>query len=183
MKDWKINWHWVLIGLGAGIIVLDLLFYLLVLGPARRAYASGKSEQGDVVKAVTEKQAAVKKLESVQAHLQGAAGGEALQFDQHLWTSSDGFSSILEFLSDITNRTAVQRGRVMFKSSSYQALGLMEVRMDVPLEGTYPDVVRFINSIERSDKLLIIDSVVLLTGQGSSALLRLSLSLTTYMKI
>ncbi len=176
------NLHWIVIAAGGGLLLLDLLFYFVFLTPLQNAYASRVSEREQVVDSLQQKRAAVNKLTAIQAHLRDSSGNEAKRFENHLWNVDDGFSSLIQMFSDLSHRTAVEKGRVTFKSANQPVMGFMQVQADVPVQGTYPDLVKFINALERSDKLLIIDSIALLTGQGNSGLLRLNLSLLTYFR-
>lgn len=49
------SFHWWLLGLGGGLLVLDVLFYFAVLAPTRRVYASRETEHQSVMKMLTEK--------------------------------------------------------------------------------------------------------------------------------
>lgn len=178
----KKTFHWVVIGVGGGLIVLNLLSYVAVLSPAKRAFSAGKSQDEEVSKTLAGKRADVATLEAIQSHLKNASGAESIRFEKHLWDAGDGFSSLIQFFTDAASRTGVQKGRTVFKSPSQAEAGLLEVKIDLPLEGTYTDVVRFINALERSDHLLIIETIALQTGQDNPALLKLNLALLTYLK-
>lgn len=178
----KKTFHWLLIGVGSAFILLDVLFYFAVLAPTRRAYATRVSEHETVLTSLQGKRAGLNRLESIQTHLRDANGNEAVRFVGHLWSTADGFSSLIQYFNDATNRTGVQKGRLTFRSSTRPGLGLMEVQLDVPLEGTYPDIVKFINVLQRFDKLLIVDAISLQPAQGNVGLLRLNLSMVTYLK-
>jgi Tfp pilus assembly protein PilO len=178
----KQTWHWALIAMGGGLIVLDILFYFAVLAPTMRSNDSRAAEHAEVVKTLATKRADVSKLDSIHSHLQNASGSEAARFEKYLWSSHDGFSSLMELFSDTARQYVVTKGRTDFKSSVNPDSKLLEVKIELPLEGTYSDLIRFINALERSNHLLIIDSVVLQTGQETGSLLRLNLSMTTYLK-
>jgi Tfp pilus assembly protein PilO len=178
----KMGFHWWLIGVGGGLIVLDLLFYLAVLAPIRRAYASRDTELQEIVKSLAEKNKDVTKLESIQAHLKNASGGEAARFRQYLWSVEDGFPALIQFLSDASKQVGVRKERTSFKTLNSPDPGLIEVGVGIPVEGTYTDIVKFINALERGDHLLIIDSISLQSNQENSGLIRLNLSMLTYMK-
>lgn len=178
----KKTFHWVLIGVGSAFILLDFLFYFAVLAPTRRSYAERVSEHQTVVMSLKQRRAGLNQLESIQTHLRNADGNEAVRFVGHLWNTADGFSSLIQYFNDTANQTAVQKGRLTFRSSSQPGLGLLEVHVDVPLEGAYPDIVKFINALQRSDKLLIVEAISLQPAQGNTGLLRLNLSMVTYLK-
>ncbi|MBZ5537136.1 MAG: type 4a pilus biogenesis protein PilO [Acidobacteriia bacterium] len=176
------SFHWWLLGAGGGLLVLDLLFYFTVLAPARRVYGSREAEHQNVVKTLTERKKDVARLEAIQAHLKNATGGESVRFQQYLWSVDDGFSALIQFLNDTTKQAGVRKDRTSFKSSEEAGSGLLEVQVGLPVEGTYTDIVKFINSLQRGNHVLIIDSIGLRSGQDNPNLVRLDLSMLTYMR-
>lgn len=171
-----------MIGLGIGLIVLDLLFYFSVLGPTKRAYTTRRTFYDDVKKTLAQKRIDVARLDDIRSHLNNASGNEAVRFDKYLWNTNDGFSSLIQFCSDTAGANGVLKGRTTFKTARQSESGLLEVKIELPLEGTYADVVKFINALERSDHLLIIDAIALQSGQDNPGLVRLNLSMLTYLK-
>ena len=169
-------------GIGGGLLLLDLVFYFVVVAPESRSYASRAAEHEKVLETLAAKRQDVAKLEGVKNHLQNAAGSEQKRFENHLWDTHDGFASLIQFLSESAQKNAIQKGRATYRAAPQEDSGLMEVRVELPLEGTYTDVVRFINTVERSEYLVIIDTITLQTGQDNSSLLRLNLSLLTYFR-
>ncbi|MGB7621633.1 MAG: hypothetical protein WBN92_04720 [Terriglobia bacterium] len=176
------GFHWWFVGVGGGLIVLDLLFYLTVLTPIRRVYASRETEHQGIVKNLAENKKDVAKLESIQAHLKNASGGESARFRQYLWSVDDGFPALIQFLSDTSRQVGVRKDRTSFKTSTEPISGLVEVVVGVPVEGSYTDIVKFINALEHGDHLLIVDSIGLQSNNDNSGLVRLNLSMLTYMR-
>ena len=174
--------HWWLIGIGGGLIILDLLFYFAVLAPTQQVGTNQRAGRGAVLNRLAEKKAALNKLGGIQSHLKDAKGTEVDRFSKYLWDASDGFSGLIQFLNDTANRHGIQKGRTSFKTANQQEAGLLEVRIDLPMEGTYTNVVQFINSLERCDRLLVIDGIVLQSGQDNPGAVRLTLSILTYVK-
>ncbi len=178
----KKKFHWWLIGVGGVLIVLDLLFFFGVLAPTRRIVTTRGMEHEKVVKALSEKRADVARLDAIQSHLSNASGREALHFQKFLWTADDGFAALIQSLGEAGKRAGVQKGRSDFKTSNSTESGLVEVQVGLPVEGTYTNIVKFINAIERADHVLIIDSIALQSGPDNPDLIRLHLSMFAYLK-
>lgn len=178
----KRTFHWWLIGAGSGLVVLDLLFYFAMLIPTRQAFTAQETQYQSVVKKVMEKRNEVARLDSIQTHLRDASGNEASRFQQYIWRADDGFSSLIQFLTDAATHAGVQKSRTTFKASNQAQSGLLEVQVAVPLEGAYADIVKFINAVERSNHLLIIDTIALQSGQDNPDGVRLNLSMLAYMR-
>ena len=52
--------------------------------------------------------------------------------------------------------------------------------MNVPLEGGYPALRRFLQAVEQSDKFLIVERVALAKGKEGGVMLQLNITLATY---
>jgi len=52
--------------------------------------------------------------------------------------------------------------------------------MDVPLEGNYSSLRKFLQAVEQSDKFLVVERVGLARGKAGGSLLSLNISLATY---
>lgn len=163
-------------------MVVELLFHFAIARPARSTFEKQEADRQEVTKRLKEKSAAVGTLDKIYSHLQTASKVEAAAFEKRLLKVDDGFSALIQLFSATASRIGVQKGRVNFKNIQKPDSGLLEVRIDLPVEGGYTDVVKFINALERSDQLLIIDSIALQSGFENPNLVRVSLSLVTYMK-
>jgi len=83
-------------------------------------------------------------------------------------------------LSDISNRAGIHTGGVTFKQRELEKRGVTEVEVTTAVEGEYPNLVRFINGLERSKNFYLLDSLTLASSAGGS--IRLNLQLRTYLR-
>jgi len=96
-----------------------------------------------------------------------------------LLRSSTGYSAIVSDLGKITTEAGLPPGGIGFKQTSAEQKGVIEVEVTAIVEGNYSSLVKFINGLERSKNLYLIDSMSLSSGQTGA---RLSLQMRTYFR-
>lgn len=101
-------------------------------------------------------------------------------FDNTLLLSSTGYSAIVADLGKITADAGLPPGGVTFKQKSVEQKGIVEVEVNAAVEGNYASLVKFINGLERSKNLYLIDSMSLDSGGERGP--RLSLLMRTYFR-
>jgi Tfp pilus assembly protein PilO len=97
-----------------------------------------------------------------------------------LLPSSTGYSAIVADLGKITAEASLPPGGVGFKQKPSNQKGIIEVEVGAYVEGDYSALVKFINGLERSKNLYLIDSMSLSSGHEHGV--RLSLLMRTYFR-
>ncbi|HUJ41115.1 MAG TPA: GspMb/PilO family protein [Candidatus Acidoferrales bacterium] len=97
-----------------------------------------------------------------------------------LLRSSTGYSAIVSDLGKVTAEAGLPPGAVAFKQKSADEKGIIEVEVTAVVEGNYASLVKFINGLERSRNLYLIDSLSLASSRETGA--RLSLAMRTYFR-
>jgi type IV pilus assembly protein PilO len=90
-------------------------------------------------------------------------------------------SEIAGQFGKLASQTGVKLGQVKYETKEVNDLGLAPVFIDANCEGDYPQLVRFINGLERDRTFFIINSVVLGDAQGGSV--KLQIKLETYLRM
>lgn len=85
------------------------------------------------------------------------------------------YSSIASRVGDLEVKSGVRLSRVQYTQGPPGA-DLTEISMDAGLSGSYPDVMRFINSLERDQTFFVIRAMQLAGQQGGTVNLRLRVS-------
>lgn len=101
-------------------------------------------------------------------------------FQQELRPSEGGYSAILADLGTIARDSGLQISASRFKQKAVEKHGVEEISVGLSMEGAYPSLVSFINSLERSNNFYVLDSLTLESTQGG--ILRLNLDLRTYFR-
>lgn len=98
----------------------------------------------------------------------------------NLLAASSGYSTIEADLGKITTAAGLPAGGVSFKQKATDKSGILQVEVNAIVEGDYSALIKFINGLERSKILYLIDSMSLSAGHEHGA--RLSLVMRTYFR-
>ncbi len=107
------------------------------------------------------------------------------EFESDLPPASKGSSAISQELNDFAADTHLLISDLRYHQKELTERNLDEVGIEATVAGDYNGIVRFINKLQRSKNVYIIDTLQLQTdstGQGPANLLRISLRLRTYFR-
>ncbi len=99
--------------------------------------------------------------------------------------ASSGYSTVTSELGAIAKTAGVQIESVAFKQKEISTRGLTEIFMEAAVSGEYTSVVRFVNGMQRSDRVYALEALALATqaqGQGPSNLIKVTMHLKTYFR-
>lgn len=106
-------------------------------------------------------------------------------FELKFPAASSGYSSVTAELGAIAKSAGVQVESLSFKQKEISTRGLTEISLDAAVSGDYTNVVRFVNGIQRSDRVYILDALALATqaqGQVPSNVIKVAMHLKTYFR-
>ena len=107
------------------------------------------------------------------------------EFEAGLPAASKGYSATSQELNDYARDTHLQVGDLRFHQKELTERNLDEVAIEATVAGDYNGIVRFINKLQRSKNVYIVDALQLESdpaGTGPGNLLRISLRLRTYFR-
>ncbi len=90
-------------------------------------------------------------------------------------------SEIAGQFGKLATETGVKLGQVKYETKEVNDVGLAPIYIDANCQGDYPQLVRFINALERDKTFFIINSVVLGDAQGGSV--KLQIKVETYLRM
>ncbi len=108
-----------------------------------------------------------------------AADKQIVEFYKKRFPSQD--SQIATDLGKIAAENGVAIEQAKYKERDAETVNLLPVDVDAELSGNYVQLAKFINSLERSDTLFIINSIEL--GGERNGPIRLHMRLETYLKV
>jgi len=85
----------------------------------------------------------------------------------------------------LARKAGVQIESVGFKPKEISSRGLTEIDVDADVSGDYAGVVRFVNGLQRSDRLYALDTLALANqaaNQGPANVIKVVLHLKTYFR-
>lgn len=126
----------------------------------------------------------IKSAQYIKDHMP-ATRKDCEKFEQSLPPESTGDSLITSELDEIAKKTGLQIVSRTYKHKEVQDRGMDEVNLDATVNGDYGSVVRFVNGLQRSQRLYIIDSLALASdtqNRAPSGSIRVELRLRTYFR-
>ncbi len=164
-----LSWHYV--GLAALIV--------LVVGLAIRLGFDWSDLSGSSVEELAGKQVRLKALNLQTAPLRGldqrvAESREQMQqfYDKRIPAN---YSSIATTIGDLEVKSGVRLTRVLYAQGARDG-DLTEISMDAGVSGAYPQIMHFVNGLERSQTFFVIRAMTLTGQQGGMVNLRLRFS-------
>jgi Tfp pilus assembly protein PilO len=107
------------------------------------------------------------------------------KFEKSLLPSNTGYSAVTEELSEIARKTGLQFSSKNFHQKDVASRKLTEVELEASISGDYASVVKFLNGLQRSQNVYVVDGLALSSEnqtQGPPNVLRLSLRMRTYFR-
>jgi Tfp pilus assembly protein PilO len=105
------------------------------------------------------------------------------RFEQSLPPASAGYSSVVGELGEIAKKAGVRIEGVSFHEKELENKPFSEVSLDASVEGSYTNVVRFLNELQRAKGFYIVNQLGLAAGsQAAAGKLRVNLHLQTYFR-
>jgi Tfp pilus assembly protein PilO len=164
-----LTWHY------AGLAVL----IVVVIGLAIRLGMDWAATDSNSTGELANKQVQLKALEIETAPLIGLDQRIAQSREQieafYAKRIPANYSSIAERIGDLEVQSGVRLSRVQYAQGAPGA-NLTEITMDAGISGEYPQIMRFVNSLERDQTFFVIRAMALTGQQGGMVNLRLRVS-------
>ncbi len=110
---------------------------------------------------------------------------ECDQFEQSFLPASTASSAVAADLGAIAKKAGLQIIAISFKQTDIAKRRLSEVAIDATVNGEYGSVVRFVNGLQRSNNLYVLDGLMLASetrNNGVSGAIRVSLHIRTFFR-
>lgn len=106
------------------------------------------------------------------------------RFERDLFPASTGYSSVDAELAEIAGKSGLRLEGLAFHTGELKGRPVSEVFMDALVTGSYANVVRFLNGIQRSENIYAVESLKLDMDQsrGGAGLVKVTLHLKTYFR-
>jgi len=164
-----LTWHWV------GLVVLALI----LSGLAVRFGLDWSTTHGSATDTLAADQVRLKALELQTAPLRGLdkrvaeSGAQMEKFYAKRIPAN--YSLIAIRIGDLAVQSGVRLTRVLYAQGA-QSGDLTEISMDAGISGEYPQIMKFVNGLERDQTFFVIRAMALTGQQGGQVNLRLRVS-------
>jgi Tfp pilus assembly protein PilO len=122
----------------------------------------------------------VKRAQGFRDRLPEVGREGKLFYDTELRPAARGYSGIVSDLNGIAKEAGLHTNGLSFTQKEVGNHGIMEIQITGTVEGAYPNLVSFINGLERSNSFYVLESLELASSSGSE--LRMNLRLRTYFR-
>lgn len=164
-----ITWHWV------GLVVLAVV----LSGLAIRFAMDWSATHGSATDTLASDQVHLKALELQTAPLRGLDQRVDMSREQmqKFYTKRipANYSLIASRIGDLEVKSGVRLSRLLYAQGA-QSGDLTEISMDAGISGQYPQIMRFVNGLERDQTFFVIRAMALTGQQGGQVNLRLRVS-------
>ena len=105
------------------------------------------------------------------------------RFERSLPAASSGYSALVSELGVTARASGVKIAGQTFRGKEVPARAFLQVDMEATVDGDYTSVVRFLNGLQKSDRLFIVNNLTLASSpQDAGGSLRVNLHLQTYFR-
>jgi hypothetical protein len=181
-------WRSVLPALLVLLAVVNVLVFALALKPV----GARAREQRDTLQRLQEDQqargAALARLREIISLLDAARTDDAAFYQEKFLPRNEGFSIIMEELDKVAKANNVNKGSVAYSLGEVPGRPeINQVEITTTVDGEYAHIVQFVNALERNRLFLLIDSIGVGAGGGTTPgqprTVKLSLRLAAFFRL
>lgn len=147
--------------------IINLLFFFILYWPARAEYYRLQESIGHLRSDIAARRQRIGTLERLNAQLSTLEQDRQRLFTGHFIPRDAGWSEILPKLNAMVQESHVENTSKGYSIDETPQYGLYSVKINVPVQGAYPNVVNFIKDIEESETFFIINSINVRGGDSS----------------
>ena len=112
-----------------------------------------------------------------------ATMAECDRFEAGLFAASTGNSSVTAELDELAKKSGLQIQNLIFRHKDLVGRNLTQIDMDLAVSGTYSNIVKFMNSLQRSKSSYAVDALVLQPeSQSTPNGLHIGMHMKTYFR-
>jgi Tfp pilus assembly protein PilO len=161
------------------LLLLDLGFYLLFNLPRLRSLRSLEESRNSAASDLRGTQARCDKMREKLSQFDGETKKLDDFYGNVLGTQVDRMTTIQKEVRSIATEFHIDPESIDYSSQETEGAGMTLFQITIPLVGGYPNLRQFINRIESSKHLLIVDSVELTGAREGGAMLSLTIKIST----
>lgn len=175
-SSWKI---WV--GAVLGVLLLaDVALAYVVWQFAQSGPDAMRSERARLQVQDKLLKADINRAQAIRRHMPDV-GKECDRFYQDEFLPvTTGYSDVLSDLGAIANKAGLQTSGITFHQKELAGRGVTEIAIATDVEGSYPSIIQFIDGLEQSKKLYLVDNLRLSSQNANN--IRLNLEIRTYFR-
>ena len=170
---------WRIAAVLAAVLLLNLGFYLLFNLPRLRLLASLEESRNAAARDLRGTQGRCEKMREKLAQYDDETRKLDDFYGNMIGTQVDRMTSIQKEVRGIATEFHIDPESIDYASQEMEGSGMTQFQITIPLVGGYHNLRQFINRIESSKHLLIVDSVELTGAREGGAMLSLTIKIST----
>ena len=184
MKNFQLHYRLIIAGLVVLLLAdVGLGYYVMRMRDARQnpdAVLSTQARQVALVKADIQRASEIqKKIPSSLKKLD--------EFEASLSPAASGYSAVSQELSEVAQKNHINIDDEKFHQKEITGRNLTELEIETFISGDYTSIVRFLNALQRSKSVYIVDSLQVdspnsVPGQATTGILKVNLHMRTYFR-
>jgi Tfp pilus assembly protein PilO len=160
------------------LVLLNLPLYLVFVRPEIEADAGETARIDQMRSQLARRVNTLNALKDIERKL-NESHQKYRQFSaEYLFSHEKGTSELLKTLDDLCDEAGLLRNRATYRLDPEPAFGMQRLAITLPIEGSYTNIRNFLNVLESESKLIIVDSMVLVSEREGTDILRLDVSLS-----
>ncbi len=171
---------WRIVAVLGVLFLLNLGFYLFLNMPRLRALGALTSGRDEVRQALTAKSKDCKAMRDLVLSYDEESSRLDDFFAARLGTQIESMTAIQKEIRAIAVQFRIDPDAIDYRPDRVKGTRLSRFQITIPLVGGYPNLRQFIDKLESSERLFIIDSVELTGARGGGAMLSLTIRISTY---
>ena len=169
---------YLIVGLAA--LVIDGGVYGFLVRPRVNAYRNLKESRSEFERELAVAEKTQKAFAAYYDRLLATESNDEAFHKRILGTKQERLIDIQKEISDIATEFGIDPESVSFSNKDREDDGLEEFRIEIPIEGDYGNLRKFIARIENSKNFLIVDRINLTGTKEGGLQLQLNISMVTY---
>lgn len=106
------------------------------------------------------------------------------RFENSLLPAGTGYSTVAAEMGELAKKAGLRMQSVSFRQTEIKGRPLLEIQMEAQVSGDYAGVVKFLNGLQRSQDVYVVDSLALAAEtRGNPNEIRVNLRMRTYFRL
>lgn len=162
------------------LLGLNVAFYAFFVGPAVQEYDRLRVSSEPRFEQLEQRRGQVEGREAYLTAVKQAQSDLERLHQEVLSTREQRMVEVQLELARLAEQFAINLDSITYHNQVLGGEELDRLEMVVPLLGGYANLRRFLQSVESSDKFLVVERVALVQGKEGGAMLQLNITLATY---
>jgi len=164
------------------LLLLNLGFYLLLNMPRLRALSDLTSGRDAVRQELAVRSRDCRAMRDLVAQYDEESSTLQDFFDRRLGRQIETMTAIQQEIRSMAVQFRIDPESIDYRPAKVEGTDLTRFQITIPLVGGYPNLRQFINELESSTRLFIIDSIELTGARGGGVMLSLTIRISTYFR-